>query len=322
VRLFFETYFQPVEVLNRYIARSDGPARGRTPMIEDSGVFTGYFEPVYDARRSPSGRFSAPLYARPDDLIDVELGAFRKDLAGARVSGRLEGARLVPYADRDAINKGALQGRAETLAFLDPNDLFFLQIQGSGRIVFPDGAVERIGYDGANGRPYAAIGRVLVERGDMKLEDASMQSIRAWLESAAPEDAAALREANPSYVFFRELPAPAEGAELSDSIGPLGAQGVPLTPERSLAVDRRFHAMGAPVFVDIEPVEVVGPNPIRRLMIAQDTGGAIRGPVRGDVFWGLGDEAGARAGAMNARGRMFVLLPKSRAEALARRVDP
>ena len=313
VRRFFEGAFAPVEVLSKRAPRKEGPARGRPPLLQADGVFTGYFEPEYEGRRAPEGRFSAPLYARPDNLVDVDLGQFRSDLAGERIAGRIEGARLVPYPDRRAINEGVLEGRAEPVAWLDPDDLFFLQIQGSGRIRFGDDQVLRVGYDGANGQPYTAIGRVLVERGAMTVAEASMQSIRDWLSNASDEDARALREANASYVFFRKL------ETLGESDGPLGAQGAPLTAGRSLAVDRRFHALGAPVFVDIEPVDSVGPGPIRRLMIAQDTGGAIRGPVRGDVFWGAGREAAARAGAMNARGRMFVLLPKARAEALANR---
>ncbi len=313
VRGFFETAFRPVEVLAKRAPLSDGPARGSPPRIEEQGVFTGYFEPIYKGRRAPRGRFTTPLYQRPDDLIDVELGQFRPDLAGERVAGRLEGARLVPYPARRAINDGALDGRAEPLAWLDPDDLFFLQIQGSGRIAFDDGETLRVGYDGANGRPYTAIGRILVERGAMTVAEASMQSIRDWLAGASKEDARGLREENESYVFFRPLEPPPEG------FGPIGAHGAPLLPGRSLAVDRRFHALGAPAFVDIEPVPTAGAEPIRRLMIAQDTGGAIRGPVRGDFFWGAGDDAAARAGAMNAKGRLFILLPSARAEALAAR---
>ncbi len=312
-RRFFATHFTPVEILAKRKPLETGPARGRAPLVQADGVFTGYFEPEYEGRKRPEGRFSAPLLGRPNDLVDVELGRFRPDLAGERIAGRLEGTRLVPYSDRRAINEGALDGRAAPIAWLDPDDLFFLQIQGSGRIRFGDDDVLRVGYDGANGQPYTAIGRILVEQGAMTVAEASMQSIRDWLSSASAEDARALREANASYVFFRTLDA------LSKDDGPLGAQGAPLTTGRSLAVDRRFHALGAPVFVDIEPVAAVGAEPIRRLMIAQDTGGAIRGPVRGDVFWGAGDAAADRAGAMNALGRMFVLLPNARAEALAAR---
>lgn len=314
-RQFFERWFTPVEVFAKRTPLHGGPAQGLAPRIDNKGAFTGYFEPIYEARRAPEGRFNAPLYQRPDDLIDVDLGRFRADLAGERVAGRLDGTRLVPYPARQAINQGALDGRTQPLAWLDPDDLFFLQIQGSGRVTFDDGETMRIGYDGANGRPYTAIARILVQRGDMTVAEASMQSLRHWLASASTDDAQALRETNESYVFFRALPPPPEG------FGPIGAHGAPLLPGRSLAVDRRFHAMGAPVFVDIEPVSANGADPIRKLMIAQDTGGAIRGPVRGDYFWGPGDEAAERAGPMNAQGRMFVLLPKARAEALAVREE-
>lgn len=311
VRRFFEGWFTPVEMRAKRTPLIGGLAQGSPPKIENKGAFTGYFEPIYEARRTPEGRFTAPLYQRPDDLVDVDLGRFRADLAGERVAGRLDGTRLVPYPARQAINQGALADHTPALAWLDPDDLFFLQIQGSGRVTFEDGETMRVGYAGANGRPYTAIARILVQRGDMSLAEASMQSLRDWLANASDDDAQALREANESYVFFRALTPPPEG------FGPIGAQGVPLLPGRSLAVDRRFHAMGAPVFVDIEPVSAAGPDPIRRLMIAQDTGGAIRGPVRGDYFWGPGEDAAARAGPMNAQGRMFVLLPKPRAEALA-----
>ena len=311
VRAFFETHFQPVEVLAKRTSLPDGPARARAPIIEETGVFTGYFEPSYEGRSAPEGRFTAPVYSRPGDLIDVELGRFRPDLAGERIAGRLEGARLVPYEDHGEINAGAVDGRADILAYLDPNDLLFLQIQGSGRIAFENGEVLRVGYDGANGHPYTAVGRVLVRDGHMSVEETTMQSIREWLDEASDADARDLREENASYVFFRELTPPPDG------FGPPGAQGAPLLPGRSLAVDRRYHALGAPVFVDIEANPELGNKPIRRLMIAQDTGGAIRGPVRGDYFWGAGDEAAQRAGAMNAKGRLFVLLPTARAEALA-----
>jgi len=308
-RAFFEFYFQPVQALSRRVPlNGDGP-----PLLEERGTFTGYFEPVYRAARAPTPRYSGPLYPRPDDLVDVDLGQFREELKGERVAGRIDGDRLVPYPSRRAIYDGALRGEVAPLAWLDETDLFFLQIQGSGRLVFEDGEEMRVNYDGQNGRAYTAIGRVLRDRGLMSLEDISMQSIRAWLESADPAEARALRAENESYVFFRTLEDDSLGA------GPLGALGAPLTAGRSLAVDRRFHALGAPVFVDIDPAPGVSAAPIRRLMIAQDTGGAIRGPVRGDFYWGSGPEAGALAGRMNAQGRMFVFLPKPVAARLAER---
>jgi membrane-bound lytic murein transglycosylase A len=309
LRAFFEFHFQPVAILKRRDPLPDGRARRAAPRIESTGVFTGYFEPAYEASRAPTETHTAPLYPRPDDLIEVDLGLFREELKGERIAGRIEGTRLTPYADHADINAGALE-ELEPIAWLDPNDLFFLQIQGSGRLVFGEDDVMRVGYAGQNGHAYTAIGRVMVRENIMPLEDVSMQSIREWLEKETPQIAQAMREENASYVFFRTLD------DIPPSLGPLGAQGAPLTPGRSLAVDRRYHTLGAPVWVEIEPVPEAGENPIRRLMIAQDTGGAIRGPVRGDFYWGSGDEAGRIAGAMNAEGKMVVLLPRRLADRL------
>jgi peptidoglycan lytic transglycosylase A len=314
-RVFFENNFQPVQILQYKTPLSGGLIRRKRVKIEETGLFTGYFEPVYDAARTAGGAFTAPVYRRPDDLIEVDLGAFREELSGQRIAGKLAGRRLVPYADHKAINEGALNGAAAPIAWLDANDLFFLQIQGSGRLRFEDGGELQVGYDGQNGHAYTAIGRVMAEREIMPLEDITMASIRAWLDGAGADNAQALREENASYVFFRELEAP------EHNLGPPGAQGAALTPQRSLAVDRRYHALGAPVWIDIEPVEGAGPAPIRRLMVAQDTGGAIRGPVRGDVYWGTGEDAGAIAGAMKARGEMYVLVPRRVAERLPRRSE-
>lgn len=312
LRAFFEFHFRPVRILGRRDPLPDGPARLWPPRIDRSGLFTGYFEPVYQASRSRTGRFTAALLPRPDDLVEVDLGAFRPALAGERIAGRVVNGRLLPYPDRAAIEAA---GADDPIAFLDPNDLFFLQIQGSGRLVFGAGDELRVGYDGQNGHPYTAIGRVLVQRGILPLEKVSMQSIRAWLDAASPDASAELRNANASYVFFRTL-----DPALDPQLGPLGAQGAPLTAGRSLAVDRRFHTLGAPVWVDLEPA-APGGRPLRLLMVAQDTGGAIRGPIRGDVFWGAGPEAGALAGAMRSDGAMIMLLPRPVAEALARPAD-
>jgi peptidoglycan lytic transglycosylase A len=314
-RVFFENNFRPVQILQYRPPLPDSPIRRKGPKIEETGLFTGYFEPVYDAARTPGKVFTTPLFRRPDDLIEVDLGAFREELSGQRIAGKLEGRQLVPYADRKAINQGVLNGAAVPIAWLTADDLFFLQIQGSGRLRFKDGGEIRVGYDGQNGHAYTSIGRVMVEREIMPLEEISMPSIRAWLDGSGADKARMLREENASYVFFRELGPPEEG------LGPPGAQDVALTPQRSLAVDRRYHALGAPVWIDIEPVDGAGPAPIRRLMVAQDTGGAIRGPVRGDIFWGTGADAGAIAGAMKARGEMYVLVPRSVAERLPRRSE-
>lgn len=312
LRAFFEFHFTPVEIATARAPLPEGPARRAEPRIEKEGTFTGYFEPVYEASRGPTGNHTAPVLPRPDDLVEVDLGQFRDALKGERIAGRVEGQRLVPYEARAEID-AADHLSAPALAWLDPNDLFFLQIQGSGRLVFDDGDAMRVGYAAQNGHEYTAVGRVMVDRGIMPLEEVSMQSIRSWLKTADAAEAQKLRETNASYVYFRTID------DVGPALGPLGAQGAPLTPGRSLAVDRRYHALGAPVWVDIEPVEANGDKPIRRLMIAQDTGGAIRGPVRGDFFWGSGDEAAALAGAMNAKGRMTVLLPRRLAERIPKK---
>jgi len=292
-RQFFETWFVPAQAAN-----------GR----ELVGLFTGYYEPELAGSRKPVGRFKTPLYSRPSDLISIDLGAFRPALKGERLAGRVEGNKLVPYAARAEIVAKGMKRRARVVTYVDdPVDAFFLQVQGSGRVRFKDGKVVRVAYDGQNGHPYTAIGRMLVDRGEIAREQLSMQGIRAWL-AANPAKAQALMDENASYVFFKELPIadPRLGAE--------GAQGVPLTPEASLAVDLRFHALGAPMWIDANAPntdEKAPDMPFQRLVIAQDTGGAIRGPVRGDVYWGAGGDAERVAGRMAHKGRLYVLLPKS-----------
>jgi len=308
IRTFFETQFRPVAIREMSAPASASATRRPPPRIEETGLFTGYFEPVFAASRERRAGFDAPVFARPADLVDVDLGLFREALSGTRIAGRVEDNALVPYPDRKDINGGALEETAAPIAWMNANDLFFLQIQGSGRLEFEDGGALRIGYAGQNGHPYTAIGRIMVERGVMALEEISMQSIRDWLSGAAPQAARELREQNASYVFF-EAREPVDGAAAGD--GPLGAEGAPLTPGRSLAVDERYHTLGSPAWVDIEPVAALGAEPIRRLMIAQDAGGAVKGPVRGDIYWGTGEEAGAVAGAMRARGKLYVLVPRA-----------
>lgn len=310
-RSFFEFYFRPVQIISKRAPLPEGPARRAGPASDDTGIFTGYFEPAYNASKFRTARHQAPLYARPKDLVAVDLGLFRDDLKGRHIAGRVENGRLVPYADRAAINAGAIAEHVEPIAWLDANDLFFLQIQGSGQLLFDHDEAIRVNYAAQNGHPYTAIGKVMVEHGMLSLEDVSMQTIREWLENSDPTAAQRLREENASYVFFRDLGPPEPG------MGPPGAQGVPLTPGRSLAVDRRYHTLGAPVWIDIEPVDGLGASRIQRLMVAQDTGGAIKGPIRGDVFWGSGPLAGEIAGRMNVRGKMFVLVPRSIADRLA-----
>lgn len=288
-RVFFETEFRPY-------AASDG--------VNQDAFFTGYYEPSLRGSRKRGGAYQTPLLMRPKDLIDVDLGGFRDEWKGKRIGGRLAGNRLEPYPDRGAIERGALAGRRLELLWVDdPVDAFFLHIQGSGRVVMPDGSVVRVGYGGQNGRSYVAIGKVLIERGELTKDRVSMQSIRQWLVDH-PSEAAALLDENPSYVFFRKLEGP----------GPLGTQGVPLTPGRSLAVDRQFLALGTPIYLDtLAPSAQPGApdQPLQRLVIAQDTGGAITGPLRGDVFWGPTEEAAEIAGRMKHRGRMWVLVPKA-----------
>jgi len=281
-RDFFERLFRPLAVTGQ-------------------GLMTGYYEPELRGSRRRQDGFLQPLYKLPEDLVQVDLGQFRPDWRGQRTAGRVQGGRLVPYADRAAIGRGALAGRGLELAWVeDPVAAFFLHIQGSGRVVLEDGQVLRVGFAGQNGHPYVAIGAKLIERGVLTRETTSMQSIAAWLR-ANPAEAQAVMNQNPSYVFFRAL----------DGAGPLGAQGVALIPGRSLAVDSKHWAYGLPVFVDgARPtVDGTGEVPFRRLMIAQDTGGAIRGVVRGDVFWGPGQEAEAIAGRMRHQARWYVLVP-------------
>jgi membrane-bound lytic murein transglycosylase A len=289
---FFETWFEPARAANR---------------LEPVGLFTGYYEPELMGSRKAKGAFKTPLYSRPRDLISVDLGAFRPALKGERIAGRVDGGKLVPYATRADIVGAGLKGRSKVVTYVDdPVGAFFLQIQGSGRVRFRDGKVVRVAYDGQNGHAYAAIGRVLVDRGEIAREQLSMQSIRAWL-AGNPAKAEAMMNENASFVFFKELP-------IADArLGADGAQGVALTPEASLAVDLRFHALGAPMWIDATaPSEGAAADaPFQRLVVAQDTGGAIRGPVRGDVYWGAGTKAETIAGRMAHKGRLFVLLPKS-----------
>ena len=325
-RAFFETEFVPFRVANRRMPTADAPRRAR-PKIDFKGRFTGYFEPAYGASHSQTSTYSAPVYGRPDDLVMVDLGRFREDLAGTRIAGSVKNGHLIPYPDHAAINNGALGSRGEILAWMAPTDLLFLQIQGSGRLNLEDGGELRVGYDGQNGHPYTPVGRVLIRDGHVPREKMSMQAIRAWLDDANIEDAKALREENASYVFFRELD------NLPDpELGPLGANSVQLTPTRSLAVDRRYHALGAPVWVSIEAEQEnlprdetehsdIAETKVQRLFIAQDTGGAIRGPVRGDIYFGSGAVAGEKAGGFNMMGEMTVLLPKPLADRLLAQSD-
>ena len=272
----------------------------------ETGLFTGYFEPEVLGSRAPAAGFRFPIYRLPPELVSVDLGAFRPALAGQRIAGEVRNGKLVPYAERAAIDAGALRGRGLELFWLaDPMDAFVLQVQGSGRVRLPDGALARVGYAGQNGHTYSSIGRELVKRGAFTVEEASLQRIRAWVRNN-PREADALFAVNRSYVFFKE----------TGSGGPFGAQGVVLTPGRSLAVDRRYYPLGLPFWVDL-PFDGPRSRRLQRLMVAQDTGGAIKGPIRGDYFWGHGLEAEAMAGIMKSRGSFYILLPRPAAARLA-----
>jgi len=262
-------------------------------------LFTGYYEPEIRGSRSRQGTFQTPVYGLPSDLVRADLGLFNPKFQGEHVSGRIDGQRLVPYADRAQIDAKGISNAPVLFYTDDPVALFFLQIQGSGRVVFEDGSGGRIGYAGDNGQVYTAIGRTLIADGALKREEVSLQSIRAWLK-ANPDRARAVMETNRSYIFFSE-------AALGDTAaGPKGSLGANLTPLASLAVDQRIHALGAPFYVAAD-----GADPVHALTVAQDIGGAIRGPVRGDIFFGFGPDAERRAGAMKAAGALYVLLPNA-----------
>lgn len=259
-----------------------------------SGLFTGYYAPEFPASLQRHGRFTTPIYGVPRDLVLADLGAFKPELRGQRLTGRVEQGRFVPYPDRSRITAQGVD--APVLAWAaDPIDVFILQVQGSGRARLVEGGALDLGYAGQNGQPYVAIGKVLKEQGAFPDGRVTMPRIRAWL-TAHPEQQAALLNRNPSYVFFRRH----DGAAL-------GAQGVALTPARSLAVDPSFTPLGAPVWLATEHPDG---GLFQRLMVAQDTGGAIKGAVRGDVFWGYGDDAERRAGVMQSSGQFYVLYPK------------
>lgn len=272
----------------------------------DEGLLTGYFEPEYLGARSPGGEFAAPILARPEDLVTVDLGIFREELAGQRIAGRVVDGKLSPYEDRAAIEGAGAREAGPALAWLRPEDAFFLQIQGSGRIRFEDGSVIRVGFDGHNGHPYTAIGRLLVDRGELDLPSVSMQTILAWLRQNAGAKAAELMNENKSYVFFRRL------GDVDPDLGPPGGAGAPLTPRRSIAIDPRYAPYGAPMWIDGAAPDADGAErKLQRLFVAQDEGGAIKGPLRGDIFWGFGEEAGEIAGRMRARAGFYLLLPKA-----------
>lgn len=288
IRKFFESFFAPYQVINQ-----DG---------SETGLATGYYEPLLNGARKRGGPYQTPLYRVPDDLLTVDLSSVYPNLKGMRLRGRLVGNKVLPYYPRSEIVQSAkMKGRA-LLWVDDPVGAFFLQVQGSGRVHLDDKKhMVRVAYADQNGHPYKSIGRYLVDRGELSLDQASAQGIKAWF-IANPSRQQELLNANPSYVFFRE-------EKLGDpKQGPKGAMGIPLTPQRSIAVDPAYIPLGSPVFLaTTEPNSNV---PLQRLVMAQDTGGAIRNPVRADYFWGFGSEMGQQAGMMRQKAMMWVLQPK------------
>jgi membrane-bound lytic murein transglycosylase A len=287
LRQFFESYFSPWQIAN-----ADG---------NKSGTMTGYYEPLLHGSRTRSDRFQYPLYARPDDLLKIDLSGAYPDLENKNLRGRLERDRVVPYLSREEIEDSAnspLKGK-ELVWVDDPVDALFLHIQGSGQVRLDSGDVMRVGFADQNGYPFRSVALYLKATGELPASQLTMDGIKRWARSN-PEKVQSFLNFNPRYVFFRELPL--------NLPGPLGTQGVPLTPERSIAVDARFIPLGAPVFVST--LQPRGDQPLNRLMVAQDTGGVITGAVRADIFWGFGEQAGRVAGVMKRQGRMWLLLPK------------
>jgi len=282
-RAFFEREFRP------YAVTFGG---------KSEGLFTGYYEAEISGDWRPNGPYQTPLWSRPDDLVTADLGDFKAELKGRKIAGKIDGRKLRPYDSRAMIAQGSLDRRVRPLVWTDdPVAAFFLEIQGSGRVRLPDGSIVRVGYEAQNGHAYVAIGRILADEGEIE-KPVTMAKIRDWLRKN-PDRAQAMMNRNPSVIFFR----------LVEGEGPIGAQGVVLTPRRSLAVDPSFIPLGAPLWLDVEED---GPTPaIRRLVVAQDTGGAIKGALRGDFFWGAGAEEEEKAGAMQSRGAYYLLLPKS-----------
>ena len=291
-RRFFEGYFLPLQI---------------SRLGEDAGFVTGYYEPVLDGSLTQTEVYNVPVYRRPSNLF---VRGFSQDATSlpnkGQVFRKIGRRKLVPYYDRAEIEDGAIAGRGLEICWLkDQTDLLFAQIQGSARIHLEDGSTIRINYDAHNGYPYMAVGRILIDRGIIPKEQMSMQKIREWMEQN-PDGARELRRQNRSYVFFREVP-------LSDKDEPVGAQGVPLTPGRSIAVDKSLHVYGTPFFIEGElPIQSEqSKTPFHRLMVAQDTGSAITGPARADIYYGAGAEAGRISGRFRHNMRFVMLIPRS-----------
>jgi membrane-bound lytic murein transglycosylase A len=287
VRSYFESWFVPNQV-----RAADGT---------DTGLITGYYEAALRGARKPGGAFQTPLYAVPDDLLTIDLASVYPELKGKRVRGKLVGKKVVPYSSRAEMGDARLAGK-ELLYVDDPVEAFFLEVQGSGRVQLAEsGDTVRVSYADQNGHPYKAIGRWLVEQGELTQEQATAQGIKAWIV-ANPTRRQELFNVNPSFVFFRE-------ERIADpSVGPKGALGVPLTAGRSVAIDPTMLPLGAPIY--LSTTESNSDLPMQRLVMGQDTGGAIRGAVRADFFFGFGYDAMEKAGRMKQRGQLWVLVPK------------
>ena len=288
ISVFFESNFIPYRIVGE--------------SGEETGMATGYYEPLLTGSRHRKGKFKTALYRQPKDLLVIDLADAYPKLKGMRLRGKLDGNRVVPYDTREEIERSGKLAGNEIVWVDDVMDAFFLEIQGSGRVYLPESdETIRLAYANQNGRPYRSIGRYLLDKGELKPGQASAQQIRQWIRKH-PERLREVLDSNPSYVFFRE-------EKIADpSEGPKGALGVPLTPGRSVAVDPKHIPLGAPVYVDT--TRPYSSEPIRQLMVAQDTGGAIRGAVRIDYFWGFGAQAGEQAGKMKQKRKLWLLLPK------------
>ncbi len=292
-REFLEQHLTPYR-----IERVEGRKR------DTKGLVTGYYEPLLRGSRERVDRYATPLYRRPADLLIVDLAEVIPELKGKRVRGRLEGNRVVPYYSRAGTRETPALAGHEIVWIDDALDAFLLEVQGSGRVQLTTGETIRLQYEDQNGHPYRSIGRYLADQELMPLDQVNIPAIRTWL-NANPHRLNEVLDSNPSVVFFREAP-------LDDpEVGPKGAQGLPLTAGRSIAVDPKFVPLGSPVF--LSTTEPSSDIPLRRLVVAQDTGGAIRGPVRADLFFGFGADAGARAGIMKQEGSMWLLWPRGAA---------
>jgi membrane-bound lytic murein transglycosylase A len=283
---YFEANFDPHQVIN-----ADETS---------TGLVTGYYEPLLKGSLMRTPKYRYPLYGAPQDMLTIDLSSVYPDLKNRRLRGRVDGNRVVPYLDRADIEGSGEPLKGLEIAWVDdPIELFFLHIQGSGQIELDNGELVRVGYADQNGHPFRSTGRLLIQNGEIPAERASMQGIKEWARKN-PKKVQRYLNANPSYVFFKLLP--------KDLPGPIGTLGVPLTAERSIAVDQRVVPLGVPVY--LATTWPATPRSLNRLMVAQDTGGAIAGGVRADYYWGFGDAAGNQAGRMKQQGRMWVLLPK------------